>query len=295
MIGLTVSSLNGKARRINGLAGNPQVPGVNIPPDYAPWWKQVKPRGFNTTVRRNLEPGQLFIDKAEQYPPWPWTPNNDARDLPEAFTGKPLQQLPRRQFTVDFPHTWIDYAQLRPQVGPEMGQQPSGWEPIPQLSAQRAEAMAAAMPSPWVAPERMVYDISGLAGFLGMLGQDEWDSSKLVTSLSTEATDAGTAAAKAGASPGTVTQIINGVVEFGSLAASLYLQKRQIDQIKKADERERRRQALAAQAATVLPADVAARDFGAPTPWYKSPIFIIGAILVGGGILYLIYRSMSAR
>lgn len=306
MNSLSVENMNGVGHHRRGVGYSPvraQVPGVRIPPTYAPWWKEIPgPKGVPIRTRRNLEPGQLWKSD-EDRPSYPFTPNNDARDLPEAFTGKPLRQLPRRQFTVDFPHTWIPYEEMHVATGPEMGQTIPGWEPIPWLGDEKAKAVRAAMPSPWVAPEAMAYDVSGMGympGYLqpggmyyygepGLQGLGQLVSLYPLSGVSQIAAQEGAKAEAAGKSPSAIESIIGGVLSVGTTAYSLYQQKRENDRIKKAEDRRKAQERLAAEAHRNLPADVANRDFGPAPAWYKNPLVIgagVVAVVVIGGLAF---------
>lgn len=299
MNSLTLQNMNGVSRHLGFSPASVQTPGVRIPPTYAPWWKEIPgPKGTPIRTRRNLEPGQLWRSDEDRRA-WPVTPNNDARDLPNSFTGKPLRQLPHREFTVDFPHTWIDYEKMYVATGPEMGQEIPGWEPIPWLSAEKQRAIRAAMPSPWSAPENMAYDVSGLGDMPGYGlpgGQSYYGEPNLgalgltlgltpTSGVEKIATEEATKAATSGASTSTVQSIIDNVLAFGTTAYSLYEQKRLNDKLQDEAEKARRAAELAAQArSSGMPQTVVQQDFGgAPTPWYKNPVVLgVGIVVIGG-------------
>jgi hypothetical protein len=135
-----------------------------LSPNYAPWWTQLPLEpGEVTTQRGTPTPGEARIARSAYWKSSPLTPNNDARDLPVSFTGKPLQQLPRQNYPGSFPHTWMPYEDQIPATGPEMGPQPSGWSPIPGSSQGQAAAENGGQPVPWVAEDQMTHDISGFA------------------------------------------------------------------------------------------------------------------------------------
>lgn len=133
-------------------------------PDYGTDWIQPPLRKDEVDTQRGTPPpGQYRRAYSAYRASSPVTPDNDARDLTNSFTGKPLRQLPRRNYPGQFPHTWIPYEELRPAVGPEMGPTPSGWAATPTERDLRARAENGGQPVPWVAEDNMTHDISGFA------------------------------------------------------------------------------------------------------------------------------------
>jgi hypothetical protein len=220
-----------------------------LSPNYAPWWVQPRLKSDEVTTQRGTPtPGETRKAYSADHPAFPMTPSNDARDLPNSYTGKPLRQLPRRNYPGDFPHTWIPYEDLQNATGPEMGPTQPGYAPIPSEAQMRARASDGGAPVPWVAEDHMTHDISGFSS-LSQLGQNGWlrhvmgqrvrgrmvahlkgmgDIPGMVVDLDAPApaaavnavTNQAVTAAAAGASPDTITQII----DFGSKAATLALQ-----------------------------------------------------------------------
>jgi hypothetical protein len=169
---------------------------------------------------------------------------------------------------------------------------------------EREAAMEWALPGPWATEDTMATDLNGFRGLSNALatanalnglkgmGQSEFDGATAAASsaISKEAMQAGADAKAAGASDSDVANIINQVVNFGSEAASLYMQKRELDTQKKIEEAQRR--LLAAQAAQRMPAPVATQ-FAPSTPFYKHPAFLIGAGLLTAGGVVLGYKALA--
>jgi hypothetical protein len=287
--------------------------GINLTPGFAPWWKQVPPpkgmpQSAATGARAKPSRGELFRAKDAYRESFPYTPSMDARDLPSSDTQEPLKQLPHRDYPGSFPHRWIDYRDLYPATGPEQGPTPSGWEPAPMLSHEEMRAVNAAMPGPWASPEDMAQDISGIKGF-GSLheaftagrrvrGMGQLVPSSVTTAIAGQAMQAGATAAAQGATPSTTAQIISSVVDFGSSAASLYLQQRQIEQQREA---ERKARALEAQRLALLQQQAAAAGVPFRPPPSEGGIgtgTIVGAaagVAVLGTLVYILTRKGGRR
>lgn len=145
-----------------------------LSPNYAPWWTQPPLRpGEVSTQRGTPTPGETRQADSAYWPSSPLTPSNDARDLPESYTGKPLRQLPRHDYPGVFPHTWTPYEDLHTSTGPEMGPTLPGWAPTPTAEDLRKRAVDGGQPVPWVAEDQMTHDISGFAS-LQDLGRPRW-------------------------------------------------------------------------------------------------------------------------
>jgi hypothetical protein len=135
-----------------------------LSPNYAPWWVQPPLRpGEVDTQRATPTPGETRDAYSAYRRSSPLTPSNDARDLTNSFTGKPLRQLPRHNYPGSFPHTWIPYEDLQVATGPEMGPTPPGWAPVPSSAQLQARAENGGQPVPWVAEDSMTHDISGFS------------------------------------------------------------------------------------------------------------------------------------
>lgn len=135
-----------------------------LSPNYAPWWVQPPLRPDEVDTQRGTPtPGETREAHSEYWPANPLTPSNDARDLPNAYTGKPMRNLPRQNYPGDFPHTWIPYEDLKVATGPEMGPTPPGWAPVPSSEQLRARAENGGQPVPWIAEDQMTSDISGFS------------------------------------------------------------------------------------------------------------------------------------
>lgn len=283
---LTVEIDHGDAKmrfkhELRGL-GQPQTDhdefGFDLSPTFAPWWKEIPGRKDDwIRTRRTPERGELFKAQDAYRPAWPTTPSNDERNLPTP-SGKPLVRLEVRKFTRTFPHTTIDYSQLSPQVGPEDTPMPSGWMPPPRFDDEEARAVNAVVGSPAAYPEDMTTDISGFGSLHeAFFGNYMADIPGIVVSLDDPPAQAATAAVAqqaaaaqaAGAAPSVVAEIIN----FGSQAASLYLQQRAIEKAKAAQPSLlAKAQALGTKAYTTL--------FAPEEPFYKKPLFIGGVALL---------------
>jgi hypothetical protein len=142
-----------------------------LSPNYAPWWTQIplKP-GQVTTQRGTPTPGEARAADSEYWASSPLTPSNDARDLPNSYTGKPLRQHKAENYPGSYPHTWIPYEKMQAATGPEMGPTPPGWAPIPTASAVQASAENGGQPLPWVAEDQMTHDVSGFGSLQEMGG-----------------------------------------------------------------------------------------------------------------------------
>lgn len=222
-------------------------------PNYGTDWIQP-PLGPDevTTQRGTPTPGQLRKARSADRPAYPLTPSNDARDLTNSFTGRPMISTPRRDFTIQYPHKWIPYEDLRAATGPERGPTVPGWGTTPTEAQLRARAENGGQPVPWVAEDHMAHDISGFSslhevhgmGHLSLIigrrvrakiakclsGMGDipgmvtsWDqlfASPTGTAAVNAVTQQATTAAAAGASPSTIEQII----DVGAKAAALALQ-----------------------------------------------------------------------
>jgi hypothetical protein len=341
MNALTLQAMNGVGRHLRGLAarltieidhgdmrtkfrhelaglGEPQTDdpmdadfGINLSPGFAPWWKQIPPpdmpQSAATGARARPARGELFRAKDAYRESMPVTPDNDARDLPSSFTGKPLKQLPHRDYPGSFPHGWMDYGRLYAATGPEQGPTPSGWEPAPMLSREEMRAVDATLPGPWSSPEDMVQDISGFGslreafigrprmGGMGQLMVPPSVTSSLAATASTEAAKA----AAAGAKPSETAQIISSIVDFGSSAASIYLQQQEIERRKKEEARlrelERQRLELERQR---LQQQATAMGVPVPQPGGIGTGTIVGAaagVALLGTLVYILTRKGAKR
>src|ERR1700687_419871 len=135
-----------------------------LSPNYAPWWRQPPLRpGEVDTQRGTPRAGERAQADSAFWPSSPLTPSNDARDLPNSYTGKPMRNLPRQNYPGSFPHTWIPYEDLKVATGPEMGPTPPGWATVPTSAQVQARAENGGQPVPWVAEDQMTHDISGFS------------------------------------------------------------------------------------------------------------------------------------
>lgn len=262
--------------------GQPQTDdpdfGFNLSPNFAPWWKNMPlpkvVQSASTGAARTPPGGELFNARTAYRESYPLTVSNDERNLPTP-SGKPLLRLKGEKFTRVFPHTTIDYSELRPQVFPDIGPTPPGWVSPPRYDQEEMRAVNAVVGSPAAYPEDMTTDISGFGSlheaFMGQIPGMVTSYDQLNTPAGQAATSAVTqqvAQAKAaGASPSEIEQII----AMGAQAAALYLQARTIQKM---------------PAPTPLPVKpgptLASTLIAADEPIYKRPLFIGGvAVLLG--------------
>jgi len=264
--------------------GQPQTDdpdfGFNLSPNFAPWWKDMPlpkvVQSASTGAARTPPGGELLNTRTAYRESYPLTVSNDERNLPTP-SGKPLLRLKGEKFTRVFPHTTIDYSDLRPQVFPDIGPTPPGWVSPPRYGQEEARAVNAIVGAPAAYPEDMTTDISGFGSlheaFVGGYGMH--DVPGIVVSLDDPPAKAATAAVTqqaaaakaAGASPSEIEQII----AMGSQAAALYLQARAIQKM---------------PAPAPLPVKpgptLASTLLAADEPFYKRPLFIGGvAVLLG--------------
>lgn len=269
-----------KMRFRHGVAGlgQPQTDedfGLNLDPNFAPWWRDMPlPKviqSASTGAARRPRGGELLNAKTAYRESYPLTESNDERNLPMP-SGKPLLRLKGEKFTRVFPHTNIDYADLRPQLFPEIGPTPSGWMSPPRYGEEEARAMNAVVGAPAAYPEDMTTDISGfgslheafigrMAAIPGMIVSLDDPSAQAATQAVTEQVKAAQAA---GAGPSEIEQIIN----MGAQAAALYLQKRAMDKA-----------AAAVPKPVTMGPTTGAQPGVASEPFYKKPLFL-GGLLV---------------
>ena len=304
-----------RARLRHGLVGLPpddlldQDSAAGLARNWAPWWHPMPAaRAPVGPVPRQGRPerGEAYIARADRRASRPLTWSSDERNLPSPFTGKPLRRYPVRAYPGSFPHGWIDHADLRPAAGPEDRSMPSppGWAPPVAIDEER-RAVDAALPGPWVAEEAMANDISGF-GFgslhdafmggprLGDLGQAAIPTS-VTSAIAGQALQAGATAAAQGATPSLTQQIVNSVVDFGSSAASLYLQQREMERRR---QEERRLRALEAQrlAAQAAAAGVPFRPVSADGGIGVGTVAGSGAgVLALGALAYALTRKGRRR
>jgi hypothetical protein len=306
MNGLSLQNMNGVAGHVP--VARPGVAGLgqsdvdwNLTPDWwmteavAPWWRRPALRpGETTRTRRTPEGGEERAVPTADRASWPLTPSNDERNVPSAFTGRPLRRLPKQTYPGSYPHGWIPYEDLTGRVDVEAAPMPSGWLPPQRLSEEEARAVQAGFPAPWAPPEAMAYDVSGfgdLAAAMGaarLSGLGVYVPPSVSTAIASEATAAAAQEAAKGSTWDTIAKVTSAVTDFGSSAAALYLQKREIDRQRL--EEERRRAALAAQARGTLPQRAYEAVFAPDEPLYKRPLFIAGA-----GVGLLVIGLMAAR
>ncbi len=195
-------------------------------PNYGTDWIQPPLKKDEVTTQRGTPtPGETRKAYSADRPSFPMTPSNDARDLTNSFTGRPMSRMARRDFTTQFPHTWMPYEELKAATGPEMGPTPPGWAPIPTAAQLRRRSQETDIPVPWVAEDHMTHDISGLRGFASI-----HDIPGMVVSLDDPGVQAAAgavqkqadAAKAAGASP----DVVNQVIDVAAKAAALALQAR---------------------------------------------------------------------
>lgn len=262
--------------------GQPQTDdpdfGLNLDPSFAPWWKQMPVpedmvQSASTGARRMPPPGSLLTAKTAYRESYPLTVSNDERNLPTP-SGQPLLRLKGEKFTRVFPHTDIDYSELRPQVFPEIGPSPSGWMAPPRMGDEEARAVNAVVGAPAAYPEDMTTDISGFgslhAAFMGQVPGMITSYEQMMSTPSTQAATSAVAkqaadAKAAGASPDTVDKII----QFGSQFIAGALKGR-----------------TPTPAPAVKPT-IGASILGADLPFYERPLFLggVAALAVVGGVL----------
>jgi hypothetical protein len=256
--------------------------GINLDPNFSPWWKQMPPpdvvQSASTGAQATPPPGQLRSARTGYRESFPVTPSNDERNLPLP-SGKPLLRLKGQKFTRVYPHTEIDYSELRPQVFPEIGPTPSGWMAPPRYGDEEARAMNAVVGAPAAYPEDMTTDISGFGSlheaFMGQIPGMVTSYDQLSTPSGQAATQAVTDQVKqaqaAGASPSEIEKII----QMGAQAAALYLQSRALQKMPTPTP----------APAVKPPTSLATALFAPDEPIYKRPLFWVGvaaAVAAGG-------------
>jgi len=283
---------------VDGL-GQPQTDdpdfGFNLSPNFAPWWKDMPlpkvVQSASTGAARTPPGGELLNARTAYRESYPLTVSNDERNLPTP-SGKPLLRLKGEKFTRVFPHTTIDYSDLRPQVFQDIGPTPPGWMAPPRLDREEARAINAVVGAPAAYPEDMTTDISGFGSlheaFMGQIPGMVTSYDQLNTPSGQAATAAVTqqvAQAKAaGASPSEIEQII----AMGSQAAALYLQAKAIQKMGPA------------QPQSMLPIKpgptLASTLIAADEPIYKRPLFWVGvAAALAAGTMALSSSSGPDR
>jgi hypothetical protein len=220
-----------------------------LSPNYAPWWVQPPlKRDEVTTQRGTPTPGELRKAHSEDRFAQPLTPNNDARDLKNSFTGRRLDQWKRRDFPGQFPHTWKPYEDIQTATGPEMGPTPPGWGMMPTPAALRQGAIDAGGNVPWGTEDNMAHDISGFSSLhdvngmaalslivgrrvRAVLSQKLSGMGQFITSYSQLETPAGQAAVNAvtneatkAAASGADDKTVEQVIQLGAQVAALALQ-----------------------------------------------------------------------
>lgn len=261
-----------------------------LTPDIAPWWIEPPTSpGDVVKYRRNLEPGELYKASTGYRPSRPLTPSNDERNLPSSWTQQPLRQLPHQKFPGSYPHKRIPYEEVRRALSPESGPQLPGWMPPPRIDVEEERAVAAALPHPWSSPEEGVYDISGFSDFTELSCPDRGVGVYVPSSLSPTKEAVATEAVKKAVQEYAATPWYAQALDTAAGAAALYLQSRQLDIAKK--EEERRRQALAAQAQTMLGARAASVVVPAEKPFPVTPLLIGLGVLAALGLGYAALRS----
>jgi hypothetical protein len=219
-----------------------------LSPNIAPWWVQPPLKSDEVTTQRGTPtPGETRRAHTADRFAQPMTPNMDARDLKNSFTGRWLDQWKRGDFPGQYPHTWTPYEDIQAATGPEMGPSPPAWGIMPTPGALRQGAIDAGGNVPWGTEDHMAHDISGFSSLHDVNGMGALsliigrrvrakilqlsglgDVPGMVVSLDDPApaaavkavTTQATTAAAQGASPSTVEQII----QFGAQAAVVGLQ-----------------------------------------------------------------------
>lgn len=307
MTHLTMQSMNGEARhfRVNPpmVASLGEEDSYSLTPDWG-YPRIVPPLAPGETMqyRRSPEPGQAWKSDVPM-PSKPMTPNNDERNLP-VIDGHPLIQLPHRNYPGSFPHGWIDYEKMYPAVYPDTPPVPPGWMSAPFAANEKKRAIDLVGPVPAVPEDAQAYDISGFGSMQdAMHGVGQIAPIPIPPSLTNAAASAVTAQAEAAKAAGASTSIVNQIIEFGSSMASLYLQKRMIDQQKAAEKKMQDQQAaaLAAQQAALA---AQARAAGAPssvvstieeTPFYKHPAVIVGGAAAAVTLAVIVAKALSSK
>ena len=260
--------------------------GAGLARDWAPWWTQMPPPRVPQSPAAGAagkpRKGEAVIATTENRQPYPLTPSNDARQLKSPFTGKPLARYPVKPYPGSFPHTWTPYELLKADAGHEdwSAPTPPGWTAPPLSMDEERRAVGAAFPEGWAPEDAMAHDISGFgslhAAFLASRGMGQIPgmvgvSAEEAASAAAAVTRQATAAQAAGASP----DVVSSIVDFGSQAAAIYLQKRTIDQAKQAESQQR-----------ILLAQQAAAS-GVPFPRAAGGVGTGTAVGVGIGIAAL--------
>ncbi len=171
MNSLSIQNMNGAMGKMPRMSRAPKTSvedmrdlGYTMPeePDWS--YPRVEPfslTGENRTNRRVPEAGETYT--AETGPIKPMTLHHQERNLPKQ--GRPLQRLPIKEFSTNFPHKWIAYEDLQVVADVEKSPMPRGYAPPDILQAERARAIEVAFPEPWSGEDKMTADVSGIGGF----------------------------------------------------------------------------------------------------------------------------------
>ena len=247
------------------------------------------PPGDHVTKRRTAEPGEVYFSD-EDWPVKPLTMSMDERNVP--VFGRPLLRLPIRDFSTDFPHTWIPFEDMYAAVQPDLPPRPLGYGSPLTTQHEGERAMDVALPSPWGTEETMTHDASGFGSLLSAAnGLGVWGAAWDISAASSGVKEEADKAEAEGKSADTVNSIVN----FGSNIAALYLQHQQFKDLKKQQERagatalevERlkvQQQQLALQAAQARAPQSVIDDMRPKEEPGISPL-VIGAAAVGATIL----------
>lgn len=309
MTTLTLQSLNGQMRAFPGIAGPLTVAidhqdakvcirhvsglGQEDSHEPAPDWRydRLEPKlrkGEFWTHRGVPEPGETWKTPGSR-PAWPMTPDNDPRFLPKY--GKPMIVLRKENYPGSYPHKWIPYEDVRSSARPDLPPMPQGWWAPQYQSKEEARAINAGMPSPAAPEEGMVYDVSGFSSMEGAvygIGQiSPGAASAVAQAAAAPVAQAAKDAQAAGASP----SFVESIIQFGSAAAALYIQKRQMD----AQQELAKRQAAAQAAMLASQAKASGVPFQVEKPWYESPGVLIGGAVAVAGIGYAVIKSLSKK
>ena len=238
-------------------------------------------------TRHRPEPGEIWYS-TKTWPIKPMTLDNDARSMPYQYNINP--SLPIRDFSRQFPHTWIDYEDMYAAVYPDEPPMPSGYAPSEYAHNELKRAIDVAMPTPWLSEDKMTQDISGFGSLGEAAGLGQWGlpTISLNTAPATDAVkDEADKAKEEGASSSTVNDIVN----FGAQIGALYLQKRALDQQMKEAERQRasqleierlrlQQQQLAVEAARAGAGSEVVNDMSPSKEkaFYEEPLVIVPAV-----------------
>jgi len=307
MTHVSIQNMNGTLKHFRGLSKFARLADIEDQQELQGDWsyprvpEPLKPGEF-FTVRRKPEAGELWTSDGT-YPVNPMTPSNDERNLPDSMTGQPLKQLPKIDYTTNYPHRYIPYGTVKAYVYPDRPPVPPGWAGAPRRNEKR-DAIDLVGPNPWVPEDRQAYDISGfgsiqevemakrLGGMVpigeegsGGMSQAEIDAAARAVSQQTAA------AAAAGASPSVLDSILNFGAQYAAQQLAANAAQRQAAALTaQANAQAQAAQAQANAAAAQRAALLGSSAGGGSTPFYQNPIVIGGGALALIGLIFALKK-----